>query len=690
MKTVKKDAENEIIIHTFIKNHDLGTNTLNDTINNRLRIILRNNRGIIELNNKTNRKTIIYACILAGVLLATTCSTILMATSSSSNEDEIAQYILQQLPIDDNQDILSYLWGPVSEGDKILATKEPILTAPCPGYVLYIDLYPRANMFHPVQYVFLKEPTKELLVFNAQSPPLNFQDYHVIETPFSSFFYSVENRRAPIPNKTAPEIGTNGRDNRWVVLMNGGYDQYNNHVRYWNDLSNIYTTLNAVYGIPDENIIVLCSDGLNPAPDQSNGLNSNPDLDGDGDDDIMYSCVLSNVDTVFTNLANNLTVYDKLFVFTTDHGGSAGGWNVVENLWNYEELTDAHFAELLAAFPECEKICTFEPCFSGGFLDNVVVPPGPIVASSACRYDESSWAMAPDYVYDEYVFYWTAAVKGEDAYGNPVDADANQDGIITMDEAYDYAIAHDTASESPQYGAYPEDVGSSLSLRVSSDPPTVPRKPVGPILGIWNIEYSYTSSATEPDNEQIFYQFDWGDGNKSAWLGPYASGQTVTGTHIWTELGTYNVKVKARDIWGSSSAWSEPLSVTITDNTPPSTPQITGPSEGKPGNPYLFNMVTSDPQDQNIYYFVDWGDNTTTDWLGPYVSGTEIHVTHTWATEGNYTVKVKAKDIMDSESDWGTLQVLMPTEYKFSFNVFLHHLMEAFPHMFPILRHLLG
>ena len=512
----------------------------------------------------------------------------------------------------------------------------------------------------------------------------------MVQTAFAQFFFSVENRRAPIPDKTEPEIAASGRDNRWAVLMNGGADSGNNHVRYWNDISNIYITLNHVYDIPDENIIVLCSDGLDPTPDQSNGLNSDPDLDGDGDDDIMYSCVLSNVDMVFTSLANNFTIYDKLFVFTTDHGGSVSGWDVIENLWNWEELTDAHFAELLAAFPACEKICTFEPCFSGGFLDNIIVPPGPIVGSSACRHDEYSWAMPPDYVYDTYVFHWTAAVKGEDAYGVPVDADANQDGIITMDEAYIYAVSQDTDDESPQYGEYPEGTGSSLSLRVSSNPPAQPTKPVGPALGIWNIEYSYTSSTTEPDNEQIYYLFDWDDGSNSGWIGPYSSGQTGTGSHIWTVLGTYDVKVKARDIWGAGSLWSESLVVTITDNNPPNIPEITGPPEGTPGNQYLYNVITVDPEGQNIYYFVDWGDNTTTGWLGPYISGTEIHVTHSWAELGNYTVKAKAKDSMNSESDWGTLQVVMPTEYKFSFNALFQHLLEKFPNMFPILRHLFG
>jgi len=60
--------------------------------------------------------------------------------------------------------------------------------------------------------------------------------------------------------------------------------------------------------------------------------------------------------------------------------------------------------------------------------------------------------MPPDYVYDTYVFHWTAAVKGEDAYGVPVNADLNSDGIITMDEAYAYAVDHDQDDESPSMG----------------------------------------------------------------------------------------------------------------------------------------------------------------------------------------------------------------------------------------------
>jgi hypothetical protein len=206
------------------------------------------------------------------------------------------------------------------------------------------------------------------------------------------------------------------------------------------------------------------------------------------------------------------------------------------------------------------------------------------------------------------------------------------------------------------------DPAQALKTPHPSQSPVQPTKAVGATTGIWNQEYSYTSRATDPENDQIYYLFDWDDGSNSGWLGPYSSGQTGTATHVWTVLGVYDVKVKARDVWGAGSIWSETLTVTVTDNTPPAAPEITGPSSGKPGNQYLYNIVTADAQNQDIYYFVDWGDNTTTDWLGPYVSGTLIHITHSWTAAGDYTIRVKAKDTFDAESDWGTLQITMPLD----------------------------
>jgi plastocyanin len=297
--------------------------------------------------------------------------------------------------------------------------------------------------------------------------------------------------------------------------------------------------------------------------------------------------------------------------------------------------------------------------------------------------------MPPDYIYDTYVFHWTAAVKGEDAYGTPVDADANQDGLITMDEAYIYAVEHDEDQESPQYGEYPEGTGSYLSLWVTSNPPAQPTKPVGPTLAVWHREYTYTSMTTEPDNEQIYYRFDWGDGNDSGWIGPYNSGQTGTASHTWTELGTYNVTVKARDINGAGSPTSEPLTVVVTDNTPPFDPTITGPAQIKPKVTETFTFNATDEFDHDVTFDIDWGDGNGASGLGPYHSGETFELTHTWARKGAYSIRAMATDSFGAESNWTYLEVVCPTDYQFSLEIFLQHLFERFPYMFPILRHLI-
>jgi len=205
------------------------------------------------------------------------------------------------------------------------------------------------------------------------------------------------------------------------------------------------------------------------------------------------------------------------------------------------------------------------------------------------------------------------------------------------------------------------DPAQMLNSPHPSDPPAKPSKPNGPALGIWHVEYTYTTSTTDPNGDDISYVFSWGDGTSTT-VGPYASGQTATAKHTWDELGNYSVTVRAKDSWGAGSAPSDPLVVTITDNTPPTAPDIQGPTSVKPGLQYLYNFVSTDAQDQSIYYYVDWGDGNNSGWLGPYDSGEIAHTTHAWAQKGTYIVKAKAKDTMNSESDWSTITVITPLD----------------------------
>jgi hypothetical protein len=194
---------------------------------------------------------------------------------------------------------------------------------------------------------------------------------------------------------------------------------------------------------------------------------------------------------------------------------------------------------------------------------------------------------------------------------------------------------------------------------LASNPPAIPVL-TGPDTGVINEMYTFNAVTTEPDGENVYYFFDWGDGSNSGWLGPYNSGQQVAAQKSWSATGTYTVRAKAKDINQAQSGWSIPISMTIMTDRPPNTPTINGPTEGKPGYSYLYTLTTIDPDGDMVYYYINWGDNTTSGWVGPYNSGAIAAVNHQWAEKGTYTIQAKAKDTYDVESGWATLEVTMP------------------------------
>lgn len=95
-------------------------------------------------------------------------------------------------------------------------------------------------------------------------------------------------------------------------------------------------------------------------------------------------------------------------------------------------------------------------------------------------------------------------------------------------------------------------------------------------------------------------------------------------------------------------------------NAPPNTPSITGRASGKSGTNYDYTFASIDLDNDNMYFYIDWGDNTNTGWIGPYTSGEIIIKTHNWSKKGDYNLRAKAKDIRGEESKWGSLKVTMP------------------------------
>ncbi len=123
-------------------------------------------------------------------------------------------------------------------------------------------------------------------------------------------------------------------------------------------------------------------------------------------------------------------------------------------------------------------------------------------------------------------------------------------------------------------------------------------------------------------------------------------------------------------------------------SSPPNPPSINGPINGKPEVEYDYSFSAIDPDNDRVYYFIDWGDGQTEEWLGPYNSGEIIIINHSWAEKGTYIVKAKARDTYDLESDWETLDVSIPRN-RFVTNSLFLQLLEKLFNAFPILKNML-
>jgi hypothetical protein len=128
-------------------------------------------------------------------------------------------------------------------------------------------------------------------------------------------------------------------------------------------------------------------------------------------------------------------------------------------------------------------------------------------------------------------------------------------------------------------------------------------------------------------------------------------------THYW--------KIVAWDNHGESTEGS--IWIFTTEevmNNPPEKPTITGPEDGIVGTEYEFTFVTTDPESENISYFVEWGDGNNTGWIGPYPSGEIANATYAWSESGIFEVKVKAKDEHEAESPWSDSLFINISEFE--------------------------
>ena len=120
---------------------------------------------------------------------------------------------------------------------------------------------------------------------------------------------------------------------------------------------------------------------------------------------------------------------------------------------------------------------------------------------------------------------------------------------------------------------------------------------------------------------------------------------------------------------------------------PPSNPIIKGPNSGNAGNSYPYTFSSTDPNGDQVSYFIDWNDGTTSGWTPFQASGTVYSESHTWSSPGTYLIKAQAKDTNGAVSGITTFSVTMPRSR--AMNRPLLNFLENHPNLFPVLQLLL-
>ena len=136
-------------------------------------------------------------------------------------------------------------------------------------------------------------------------------------------------------------------------------------------------------------------------------------------------------------------------------------------------------------------------------------------------------------------------------------------------------------------------------------------------------------------------------------------------------VGSWNNKYQS-GTWGCLNA------IGPFDPDAPTAPVITGQTSGIPDKEYEYKFKSTSPVNRDIYYYINMGDNTIKNWFGPFSSGEEIAINHTYTQKKTYIIKSQAKDTDNRWGPWAELEVIIPRDKGTSYSFFLQFL-ERFP-----------
>lgn len=337
------------------------------------------------------------------------------------------------------------------------------------------DETPGIMGYHPVRHVFFDADLNIL----ENRPATFYPRFYVngvrgrwttlleIRTHFGEA--PVDRQFAPIPSNSKEGTLDVSFNNFYAVIIEGDVPSGSSYGEFWTDNVQLFRML-LEYGYKEENIHVLY---------------------GEGDDESTWPCAYyreqmvdfaayhQNVRDVFTWMRDGnathgiakVTSEDFIFLFTFDHGS---GSNCNSSLCLMDGcMADTEFASYFNQIAYKYRAVDMQQCNSGGFIDNLenartVISTAANCNESAWEADESDSCGSNTVTYGEWNYWWMSAMRGHKPWPGeqPVDADVNNNGVVSFLEAHNYAVANDSAGEHPMWSD-PGGLGDQLSLVTS-------------------------------------------------------------------------------------------------------------------------------------------------------------------------------------------------------------------------------
>ncbi|UCF12739.1 MAG: PKD domain-containing protein [Thermoplasmatales archaeon] len=188
------------------------------------------------------------------------------------------------------------------------------------------------------------------------------------------------------------------------------------------------------------------------------------------------------------------------------------------------------------------------------------------------------WNLSVQWIPSDYVtstsitISWNISILGNSEYTSVILYD--DEGNLLRDMYIQNSYIFTCTAMTPQ--------SFKIICELPNNPPETPSKPSGEIDGNHGTSYTYSTTTTDLDGNDISYFFDWDDGTNSGWIGPYTIGEICSTSHAWQSPGTYNISVKAKDVYGDESYWSPYLLINMI-NRAPNTPNNPSPVNGAIG-----------------------------------------------------------------------------------------------------------